>query len=184
MRGPSAMAGPFRFWRVGTLVGRSCLGDTPLRLSFAFRSLSEGLGGCNKCLHRPWESLTCRTSRQAATPLRPVCGRQRQFGFITSLMSSSPQPDEGPTCSDCRRWAPAAVLTRTDTKLPLATAAGSHHKRLLFEVQRSSAGSKQFKVPATASAWLELVLPTLSRPSRFFKAARRLRHSHSRCASA
>jgi len=41
-----------------------------------------------------------------------------------------------------------------------------HHKRLLFEVQRSSAGSKQFKVPATASAWLELVLPTHRRHPR------------------
>lgn len=28
-------------------------------------------------------------------------------------------------CSDCRRWSPAAELTLTDTKLPLATATGS-----------------------------------------------------------
>ncbi len=75
--------------------------------------------------------------------------------------------------SRCCRWSPAGVLTLTDTKRPLGPATGTATNGGRSRCSCHRPLEARFAMPATASARLELVLPTQTSPSGFSKAARR-----------
>ena len=75
--------------------------------------------------------------------------------------------------SVCRPWAPAGLLTLTTTKRPLGpcdlrSRAATNGRSLRCSYRRPL--ETRFAVPATGSAWLELVLPTHCRSSVASKA--------------